>query len=327
MRHIIVRAAVLGFLAFGAGVAYAVSAGPPAARTGAPAFGGRPAESNCTLCHTHAPVNSGGGSVRILGVPANWAPNTVYPITVQLEHPRNPLPPDSLNWGFQLQAAWKNNGTAAGAWLLGANAPPDTFIIKQTGGSTNPHRFRRYIEHTRRTPDNEHLLAHYSSLRRGELGPVTWTLQWRSPIADSGMVYFFVAGNAANGDWLQSASSADFIYTSSDSSTYGEIVDVPPTGPSAYANGLDAPYPNPMSGCTSIDFTLARGGLVDIGVFDLQGRRVRTLVREYRPVGLHALDWDGRGTDGSFVRNGVYFVRMLAPGEKTPITQKVTMSR
>lgn len=323
MRHFLVRASVLCTLAVGATYAYAVSTGPPAGRTGAPSFAGKPSEPNCTACHTHAPVNSGGGSVRILGVPAHYVPGTTYPITVQLAHVRDTLPPDSLNWGFQLQAVQKNSGNGAGTWLLGSNFAPDTFkIVQYASGGTNPLRFRRYIEHTRNLT-----YFHRSSLRRGQTGPVTWTLQWQAPPADSGMIYFFVAGNAANGDFVQSSLSPDFIYTSSESTFVGPPVDVPPAGPYAYVNGLDAPYPNPMSKCTSVDFTLGRGGLVDVGVFDLQGRRVRTLVHEYRPVGLHYLDWDGRGSDGSFVRNGVYFVRLLAPGEKTPITQKVTMSR
>lgn len=322
MRHIAVRAFVLGSLVAGAGYAWAVSSGPPYGRTGAPAFAGKPAESTCQACHSHAPVNSGGGQLRILGIPTQYQPNTIYPITVQLSHPlRVPPPPDTLNWGFQMQAVQKNSGNGAGTWILGANFAPDTFKIVQSGGTTNPLRFRRYIEHTRNLT-----YVHRSSLRRGETEQATWTLQWQSPPGDSGMIYFFAAGNAANGDFSQGSLSADFIYTTAESTVHG-TVDVPPHGPFTYVNGLDAPYPNPMSGCTAIDFTIAKGGLVDVGVFDLQGRRVRTLLHEFRPVGLHQLDWDGRGPDGAFVRNGVYFIRLMAPGQSRPITQKVTMSR
>lgn len=322
MRHIIVRLIVLGSLVTGAGLAYAVSTGPPYGRTGAPAFAGKPGESNCTACHSYAAVNSGGGALRILNLPSPYVPGMIYPVTVQLEHTRDILPPDSLNWGFQMQAVWKNTGSAAGEWLLGTNFAPDTFKIVQSGGSTNPLRTRRYVEHTRNTT-----YWWRSSLRRGELGPVTWTLMWKAPAADSGMVYFFAAGNAANGDFTQGSGSDDFIYTTAESIVAGPPVDVPPAPPYHYVTGLDAPYPNPMSGCTAIDFTIAKGGLVDVGVFDLQGRRVRTLLHEFRPVGLHALDWDGRGADGAFVRNGVYFVRLLAPGDPKPVTQKVTMAR
>jgi len=324
MRHILIRASVLGFLAFGAGVAYAVSTGPPASRTNSPAFAGRPSEPNCTVCHTNAAINSGGGRVRLFGIPAHYTPNSVYPITVQLEHPlRVPPPPDSLNWGFQMQACQKNSGNAAGQWILGPNFAPDTFkITTPSQVVTNPLRFRRYISHTRNATNPAR-----GSLRRGENGPVTWTLNWQAPAGDSGMVYFFVAGNAANGDFTSFAPSEDFIYSTYDSTNFGTDVDVPPTAPWVFSNGLQDPYPNPMSACTSVDFTIGKGGLVDIGVFDLQGRRVRTLLHEFRPVGYHALDWNGRGNDGAFVRNGVYFIRMLAPGMKTPATQKVTFAR
>ena len=324
MRPIFVRVFVLGFLAFGAGIAYAVSTGPPASRTGAPGFAGKPSEPACNVCHSTNTLNTGGGNVRILGLPTHYVPNQVYPITVQLEHPpRNPPPPDSLNWGFQLQAVQKSSGNAAGTWILGSNFAPDTFkITTPSQVVTNPLRYRRYISHTRNTTS-----PWRGSLRRGELGPVTWTLNWQAPAGDSGMVYFFAAGNAANGDFAPFPPSDDYIYTTAESLSFGTDVDVPSTPGWVYRNGLQEAYPNPMSACTSLDYTIGKGGLVDIAVFDLQGRRVRTLLHEYRPVGYHALDWNGRDMNGAYVRNGVYFIRMLAPGSKTPFTQKVTFAR
>lgn len=322
MLSILVRISVLASLVAGAGYAFAVSAGAPYGRTGAFAVGGKAAEATCNACHGGAgnPPNSGGGYIRILDVPTNYVPGQTYPITVELAHPRSPLPPDSLNWGFQLQAVQKTNGNSVGTWQFGTNAAPDTFKIVQSGGTTNPLRHRRYVDQTR-----NNTAPWRGSLRRGELGPVRWTVNWQAPPADSGLVYFFAAGNATNGSFQPDV--GDFIYTTAESTLSGSV-DVPGVPePFVYVNGLDAPYPNPMSICTAIDFTLARGGLVDVGIFDLQGRRVRTLLHEYRPVGLHSVDWNGRGDGGAFVRNGVYFIRLTVPGEKRPLVQKVTMSR
>ena len=51
--------------------------------------------------------------------------------------------------------------------------------------------------------------------------------------------------------------------------------------------------------------TLPAASLVDVVVFDVSGRRVRTLARsEQRTAGSHAWNWDGSGA-----RAGLYFVR------------------
>ena len=82
-----------------------------------------------------------------------------------------------------------------------------------------------------------------------------------------------------------------------------------------------------MHVCTNIDFHVARAGPVDLAIFDLQGRRVRTLAIGHRPVGTHASTWNGDREDGVRAKNGIYFLRLSAPGLATPASRKIVLSR
>ncbi len=75
--------------------------------------------------------------------------------------------------------------------------------------------------------------------------------------------------------------------------------------------------PNPVVTRARIRFDLAgaRDQLVRVDVFDVNGRRVRTLVDEHLTPGEYESMWDGREVGGRRVAAGVYFVRLLAGGE------------
>ena len=71
---------------------------------------------------------------------------------------------------------------------------------------------------------------------------------------------------------------------------------------------------NPFVRGTEVAFTLPREGPVRIGVFDVTGRRVRSIASGNFAAGDHLVDWDGRGPDGALVATGVYFIRLDAGG-------------
>jgi hypothetical protein len=76
---------------------------------------------------------------------------------------------------------------------------------------------------------------------------------------------------------------------------------------------LGTPSPNPFHGRASLRFGLARAGAVRLELFDLAGRRVRTLADGLLPAGTHVATWDGRDRQGNAVGAGVYFVRLVTP--------------
>lgn len=71
-------------------------------------------------------------------------------------------------------------------------------------------------------------------------------------------------------------------------------------------------HPNPFNPSTTILYELPRASQVEIAVFDLLGKRIRTLVQERQQAGQHRLLWDGRDERGADVPSGVYLYRLHA---------------
>jgi hypothetical protein len=82
--------------------------------------------------------------------------------------------------------------------------------------------------------------------------------------------------------------------------------------PTAYA--LRQNHPNPFNPETEIIYELPRTSQVTLVVFNLLGKKVKTLVNEAMPAGRHTARWDG--TDGARkgVSSGIYLYRMEAGG-------------
>lgn len=92
--------------------------------------------------------------------------------------------------------------------------------------------------------------------------------------------------------------------------------DVPGAGPNGLA--LHPAAPNPFAGATRIAYSVARAGAADLGVFDIAGRRVATLVHGDIQPGRHDVRWDGRLSDGRLAPAGVYrCVLQTASGRQT----------
>jgi hypothetical protein len=84
---------------------------------------------------------------------------------------------------------------------------------------------------------------------------------------------------------------------------------IQPQGPTV----LMAPSPNPSNGRTSLAFSMSRAGEVDLAVYSVDGRRVRTLAKGQREAGMHTMQWNGDDENGRPAGAGVYFVRLQTP--------------
>ena len=73
--------------------------------------------------------------------------------------------------------------------------------------------------------------------------------------------------------------------------------------------------PNPFNPSTTISYDLEKAGQIDLQVFDLAGRLVRTLHRGSEGAGRHEKVWLGRDQAGRPVATGVYFYRLQADHE------------
>ncbi|GEM_PF-1498457 len=167
--------------------------GPSASHTDAPG------EDNCTSCHTSYPVNTGGGSVTITGLPHDYLPNQQIPLIVTTAHM------NAVNYGFQMTAI-DQLGRTVGTFTLPTQVPPKTQTVNGVVNNQN----RTYVEHTRDglfTP--------------GVFNSNTWTFTWNAPAQRVGKIRFYVAGNGSNGDGFP---SEDYIYTNATATLSGSAI-------------------------------------------------------------------------------------------------------
>ncbi|RMH97292.1 MAG: choice-of-anchor D domain-containing protein [Calditrichaeota bacterium] len=75
---------------------------------------------------------------------------------------------------------------------------------------------------------------------------------------------------------------------------------------------LEQNYPNPFNPATTIPYRLAERSRVKLEIYDLLGRRVRTLVQAVEATGAHRQTWDGRDDRGHPVASGIYIYRLEA---------------
>jgi hypothetical protein len=97
------------------------------------------------------------------------------------------------------------------------------------------------------------------------------------------------------------------------------------TPPAPALNFLRQPAPNPFTGMTTMQFSIARAGHVRLGVYDVSGRLVRSLVDGERRAGVQSAVWNGASDAGTRLSAGVYFVRLVAPGIQ--LTRKAVLIR
>ena len=83
-----------------------------------------------------------------------------------------------------------------------------------------------------------------------------------------------------------------------------------------------AVFPSPFNPRTTVSLVVPRSGAVRVEVFDLRGRRVRTLFAgEVAAAGEMSWVWEGRDDAGASVASGVYVVRAAGSDfdEKTKV--------
>ena len=79
--------------------------------------------------------------------------------------------------------------------------------------------------------------------------------------------------------------------------------------PAAFS--LHANYPNPFNPSTTITYDLPQHTDVELSVYDVAGRLVRTLLHQQeQAAGTYALTWDGRNDAGQTVASGMYLYRI-----------------
>jgi len=102
--------------------------------------------------------------------------------------------------------------------------------------------------------------------------------------------------------------------------TQCQVTTVVDTAPNVPRIALSQNVPNPFNPTTSITWEQPWPAEVRLDVYDLAGRRVRTLVAgDWHDVGRHTAQWNGRDESGRSVATGVYVVRLRTAGAQASI--------
>ena len=74
-------------------------------------------------------------------------------------------------------------------------------------------------------------------------------------------------------------------------------------------------YPNPFNPETTLTYSLSGRAQVRLEIFDILGRKIRTLINDAREEGVHSITWNGFSDIGNPVDSGVYFAKMISRSE------------
>ncbi|MCK5132637.1 MAG: T9SS type A sorting domain-containing protein [Candidatus Sabulitectum sp.] len=77
--------------------------------------------------------------------------------------------------------------------------------------------------------------------------------------------------------------------------------------PSFYLNHI---YPNPVTSTASISFSTSTAGNISLEVYDISGRKISAIQSGDIEAGTHSITWDGSGSEGRPIPNGLYFLNL-----------------
>jgi hypothetical protein len=71
-------------------------------------------------------------------------------------------------------------------------------------------------------------------------------------------------------------------------------------------------YPNPFNPVTSLRYDLPEDGLVNITIYDMMGRIVRSLLNSKQAAGYHSIKWNATNNKNEPVSAGLYLYTIQA---------------
>ncbi len=125
--------------------------------------------------------------------------------------------------------------------------------------------------------------------------------------------------------------SGDLIIGSNDPGNLETVVPITMivTGVSGVGDNVPMPLalsnaPNPFNPMTRLHFSLPQDSRVELVIYDLAGRKVRTLVSGHLAAGPHEILWQGINDNDAGVASGTYLARLRAGGDQRIIKLSLT---
>jgi len=75
---------------------------------------------------------------------------------------------------------------------------------------------------------------------------------------------------------------------------------------------LSQNYPNPFNPTTTLQYDLPEDAMVNITIYDMMGRQVKSLINGLQTAGYNSVQWDATNSTGQPVSAGVYLYRIEA---------------
>ncbi len=126
----------------------------------------------------------------------------------------------------------------------------------------------------------------------------------------------YICDNGANDGGQLSYMSLDIAFTYQGSEEGNENSPV-------YTSSLSQNYPNPFNPETTISYSLATPGNVELSVYNIRGQKVKTLLNRRCNAGENNVTWNGTDESGKNVSGGVYLYRLQTQGQA--LTRKMIL--
>jgi len=207
-----------------------------------------------------------------------------------------------------------------------AGAPGDSAYVLCDDGDTTFAETALWVSALDLSPDGETLIVGaLTAVWGGPLGGTNWVFEmdeldegpddiagnwhdWEGTgegVTDGPRGAAFDAdGNLYLADYY---GNAIYHYAADYSSTYEYESD---KGMLADGYNLKQNYPNPFNPSTKIEFSIPVSELVNLTVYDLEGKIVKTIVDRNLRAGQHVINWDGTNDKGVKVSTGMYLYQL-----------------
>jgi uncharacterized repeat protein (TIGR01451 family) len=156
--------------------------------------------------------------------------------------------------------------------------------------------------------------------------------------AETGQVVFTAAGYLDGGN-IQIHDCKHATKTSAPKRAGGSTLGAGSLSADGSSLGVDAsgisvlelyrPTPNPFSNTTSFAYQVSGSTAqrVQIGIYNVAGRQIRSLVDETRAPGRYETVWNGQDMGGAQVTHGVYFIRAYIGGVRVDAASRILYLR
>lgn len=128
--------------------------------------------------------------------------------------------------------------------------------------------------------------------------------------APAGLTGFSIRALAVNGTNLYAGNGGGDVWKRPLFELITSVPSLPNAEPVQFH--LEQNYPNPFNPSTSIRFYIPGNNKVNIKIYDVLGREIRTLRDGEFSAGWHNVTWDGSDNSGKIVASNVYFYRMIS---------------